>query len=70
MSQREKRRLRIDQLPANLGEAVEALRKDKVVQAALGQHIFEQYVEAKELEWAEYISVVHEWEHERYLASF
>jgi glutamine synthetase len=70
MSQREKRRLRIDQLPANLGESVEALRKDKVVEDALGEHIFEQYVEAKDLEWAEYISVVHGWEHERYLSSF
>jgi glutamine synthetase len=70
MSQREKRRLKIDQLPADLNEAIGYLRKDKVVQEALGSHIYEQYVSAKEQEWHEFICQVHPWEHERYLASY
>jgi len=70
MSQREKRRLKIDQLPGNLGEAIGFLRKDKVVQEALGGHIFEHYCEAKESEWADYISHVTNWEVQRYLTSY
>jgi glutamine synthetase len=69
MSQREKRRLKIDQLPANLGEAVGFLRKDKVLESSLGEHIFEQYCEAKDQEWSEYISQVTPWELERYLTT-
>jgi glutamine synthetase len=70
MSQREKRRLKIDQLPANLGEAVGFLRRDKVLEDALGEHIFEHYCEAKDREWAEYIGHVTPWELERYLTSY
>lgn len=70
MSHREKRRLKIDQLPENLSEAVKFLRKDKVVQAALGEHIYQQYADAKEVEWGQYISTVHHWELDRYLARF
>ena len=39
MSEREKRRLRIDQLPGNLSEALDNLEKDEVVTEALGEHI-------------------------------
>ncbi len=70
MSHREKRRLRIGQLPANLWEALEALEKDAVVTAALGPHIFEHYLQAKRSEWEEYISHVHPWEQQRYLAEY
>ena len=70
MSEREKRRLKIDQLPANLGEAIEFLRKDKILVDALGPHVFESYAAAKEQEWADYIAHVSNWELERYLASY
>jgi len=68
MSQREKSRLKITQLPANLGEAIVLLRKDKVMRETLGEHVFAQFLEHKEGVWAEYISQVHEWELQRYLA--
>jgi glutamine synthetase len=67
MSQREKRRLKIGQLPANLSEALDELQKDAVVSGALGDHILENYLRAKRQEWADYISHVHPWERERYL---
>ena len=70
MSQREKRRLKISQLPANLSEALDNLEKDKVIQEALGEHIYSHYLEAKREEWADYISQVHGWETERYLATY
>ena len=70
MSHREKRRLRIEQLPGSLVEALDALEKDEVVKNALGDHILEHYLLAKRQEWEEYISRVHPWEQERYLAEY
>ena len=70
MSQREKRRLKIDALPANLEEALDQLEKDVVIKEALGDHIFENYTLAKRQEWHDYISHVHPWEQERYLHAY
>ncbi|HEX5759631.1 MAG TPA: type I glutamate--ammonia ligase [Thermoanaerobaculia bacterium] len=70
MSHREKRRLRIGQLPANLWEALAELERDAVISEALGEHILEHYLRAKRTEWEEYISHVHPWEQERYLAEY
>jgi glutamine synthetase len=70
MSHREKRRLKIDQLPANLNDALDELSKDPVMRDALGEHIYDHYMRAKRSEWAEYISHVHPWEQERYLAEY
>jgi glutamine synthetase len=70
MSQREKRRLKIDELPADLNSALDELEKDKVILDALGDHIAEQYIGAKRQEWADYISAVHPWEQDRYLHAY
>ncbi len=67
MSQREKRRLKIHTLPANLEEALDFLEKDTVLRAALGDHIFDHFLYNKRIEWAEYIKEIHGWELERYL---
>ncbi len=70
MSEREKRKYKIRQLPGDLSEALDALERDRVVKEALGSHILEQYLDAKRQEWAEYISHVHPWEQRRYLESY
>ena len=70
MSARERSRLKIKTLPANLGEAVGLLEKDEVVKDSLGGHILEQFVAAKKAEWREYISAVHPWEVDRYLTVY
>ena len=70
MSHREKRRLKIDELPANLSEALNHLEKSPVMMAALGDHIGVQFLKAKRQEWADYISHVHPWERERYLQEY
>ncbi|MFZ0390243.1 MAG: type I glutamate--ammonia ligase [Calditrichia bacterium] len=70
MSQREKRRLKIEELPANLWEAVANLEKDKLLQEALGDHIFNHFIEAKKMEWSDYISQVHQWELDRYFSYY
>jgi glutamine synthetase len=41
-----------------------------VVRAALGEHIYARFVEAKREEWQEYIGQVSEWELERYLGLY
>jgi glutamine synthetase len=70
MSHREKRRLRIDDLPQNLGEACSELEKDDVIAEALGEHITTQFLAAKRLEWQEYITQVSPWELDNYLAKY
>ena len=70
LSVRERRKYRIQELPRDLGEAIELLKKSKLVKQALGEHIFAHFVAAKEQEWQEYIAQVHEWEIEQYLAVY
>jgi len=70
MSHREKRRLKIEALPANLSEAIYNLEKDTLMKEVLGDHIFTHFIDAKKMEWSEYISQVHSWELERYLSYY
>ena len=61
------RALSLATLPGSLGEALHELQQDEVVQQALGAHIFERFIEAKQQEWDEYRLYVSQWELERYL---
>jgi len=70
MSHREKRRLRIDDLPHNLEEACNELEKDAVIKEALGEHITSNFLAAKRMEWEEYITQVSQWELDNYLAKY
>jgi glutamine synthetase len=70
MSFRERRRLRIDDLPHDLDEALDELEKDDVITVSLGPHIAKHFVEAKRQEWREYITQVHQWELENYLVKY
>jgi len=70
MSYREKRRLRIDDLPRDLNEACDELEKDDVIRSALGEHIFAHFLAAKRAEWDLYSAQVSRWEIERYLMKY
>lgn len=70
MSQREKRRLKIEELPANLSEAVRNFEKDSLMKESLGDHIFNNFIKAKKMEWSDYISQVHQWELDTYLSYY
>ncbi len=61
---------RIRQLPGTLRDALEELKADTVIREALGEHIFERFVEAKSEEWDEYRMQVSAWELDRYLEAF
>ncbi|ELZ22623.1 type I glutamate--ammonia ligase [Natrinema limicola] len=60
----------IDTLPANLGEAVDALEEDEAMYNALGDHVASKFIEAKRQEFEEYLIDVSEWELDRYLETF
>lgn len=60
----------IASLPENLYEAVKELKKDRVIQEALGYHIYSRFVTAKTKEWESYSSKVYDWELNEYLEKF
>jgi glutamine synthetase len=70
MSFRERRRLRIDDLPHDLNEALAELEKDDVIKSALGEHVTRHFIDAKRQEWREYITQVSSWELENYLVRY
>jgi len=70
MSEAERKRLKIINLPGSLGEALAELEKDKVIRAALGEHIFNKFMEAKLNEWDRYRCAVHKWELDEYLTRY
>jgi glutamine synthetase len=57
----------IEQLPETLGEAIEVLADSDLVRRALGDHIFDRYVELKRAEWEDYRVQVTRWELDKYL---
>lgn len=64
------RRRGIGLLPQSLGEALDALERDAVVQAALGESLCGQFVALKRAEWTAYTRHVGSWEVERYADRF
>jgi glutamine synthetase len=70
MSDEEKRERDIQQLPANIYEAVQLLAADEVLLDALGPHVAEHFIQAKQELWRQYSAQVHPWELERYLGSY
>jgi glutamine synthetase len=70
MSDREKRRYKITELPRDLHEALDVMEKSRLIRDALGDHIVDRFVEAKRQEWLEYSAQVHQWEIERYLGKY
>ncbi len=70
MSEREKKRLKIRQLPGSLDEALDFLEKDQLLRDAMGEHIFHHFLLNKRREWASYIKEIHDWELERYFRRY
>jgi len=70
MSHRERRRLRVDDLPHDLNEACDELEKNEILTAALGEHITQHFLTAKREEWRDYNAQVTRWELERYLGRY
>ena len=67
MRMSQKNKLGIEELPADLGEALAEFEKDEYLQNVLGRHATEKYIEAKKSEWADYRAQVSDWEINNYL---
>ena len=70
MTDEERNAQGIDNLPNNLYEAVNLMKESTLVKEALGDHIFNKYVEAKAAEWNDYRIHVHDWEINNYLNKY
>jgi len=70
MTAAQRKKQRVDSLPGDLKEALDEMKKDPLARAVLGDHIFEKYIEAKELEWTDYKNRVSAWEIESYLSKY
>ncbi len=70
MTETERKANGIENLPASLDDALRLLEKDEIVKDALGSHIYENFKEAKEIEYEMFRSVVHPWEREQYLKMY
>lgn len=57
----------IETLPGSLNEAIACMRESALVRRALGDHIFDKFIENKQIEWDAYRSQVHQYEVDRYL---
>ena len=57
----------IEELPGSLHEAIVEVEKSALVKEALGDHIFNKFLENKKIEWDAYRMHVSDYEIERYL---
>ncbi len=57
----------IEQLPENLGQAVELAAESELVLRTLGEHTFNRFVEIKRAEWEDYRVRVTPWEIDQFL---
>jgi glutamine synthetase len=67
MSEEARRRHGIESLPGNLYEALQCTEESELVREALGDHIFNKFIENKKIEWDQYRIHVSQYELERYL---
>lgn len=70
MTPGERRAAGIENMPADLKEAVDCLVADEFLCSVLGEHITTKYVEAKMKEWENYTTIVSQWEIDEYLYKY
>jgi glutamine synthetase len=70
MSKEERIEEGIIDLPATLAQALDQLKSNEVIVSGLGEHIFEHFIEAKEIEWDMFRTVVHPWERDQYMSMY
>lgn len=70
LTTKERKKQRIDALPGSLAEALEHLDKSLVARAALGEHIFNEFLSAKQKEWDSFRTYVSQWEIDKYLERY
>jgi len=67
MTEEEREKRGIGTLPASLWEAVQLTEKSELVRKALGEHVFNAFIQNKKIEWDRYRVQVTDYEIKRYL---
>jgi glutamine synthetase len=67
MTAEQRRKRGIGTLPASLLEAIQLTEKSTLVRKALGDHVFEAFIQNKKIEWDQYRTQVTDYELKRYL---
>jgi glutamine synthetase len=70
LSDKERKRLRIESLPGSLHEALDYMKRSLIAKTALGSHIVDEFVTAKEIEWDNFRTYVSQREIDKYLARY
>lgn len=70
LTTKERKKQRIDALPGSLAEALEHLDRSLVSRAALGEHIFNEFMSSKYKEWDSFRTYVSQWEIDKYLERY
>lgn len=67
LSAEERQKMGIEELPGSLIEAIEIAEKSELLKEALGEHIFNELITSKKIEWDDYRIRIHPYEIDRYL---
>jgi glutamine synthetase len=67
MTEKERKARGINTLPASLADAIALTEKSELVKKALGDHVFNAFIENKKIEWNQYRIHVSKYEIDRYL---
>ena len=70
LTTKERKKQKIESLPGSLAEALEHLDKSIVARAALGDHIFNEFMSSKRKEWDSFRTYVSQWELDKYLERY
>ncbi|AAS42636.1 MULTISPECIES: type I glutamate--ammonia ligase [Bacillus] len=70
MTKEEREEAGIVDLPATLAQALVTLQANEVISNALGDHLLEHFIEAKEIEWDIFRTQVHQWERDQYMSLY
>ena len=63
----ERKELGIESLPGSLIEAIELTEKSDLVRDALGEHVFNNFIVSKKVEWDDYRMKIHPYEIDKFL---
>ena len=67
MGEEERKAKGIGTLPGSLAEAIALTEKSELVRKALGDHVFDNFIANKKIEWNQYKVQVSEYELKKYL---
>ncbi|MBI5361461.1 MAG: glutamine synthetase [Planctomycetes bacterium] len=67
MSEEERKRRGIDTLPGSLSEALQYTEQSQIVKKALGDHVFNHFIENKKMEWNKFRVQISSYELSQYL---